>query len=92
MKVREQARLKVIASGRRGVHAWISGIPSAVMPIYCQLCEIRYNPFVCGSFVTQRDRLPVWNASFVLFEDSGRCFIERPAPFRCVGTGRAQER
>ena len=75
LKIQEKARLKVVASGRRGVHAWITGELLDKLPVHDQLIEIRYNPFISGQFFTRDNQLPVWKARLVVFGTDGRCFI-----------------
>jgi hypothetical protein len=73
MSVSEKARIRTVTTGRRGVHAWISGELLDAVPRQPGLVEISYNPFKAGYFLTRAESMPVHAAPLVIFTAAGKC-------------------
>jgi len=80
MRVSEAGRLRCIASGQRGVHAWITGTLVHVPDELLLVEEFGYNPFKAPNFMRRRDTTPVHTAELVIFSSAGRCFVCRSWP------------
>jgi hypothetical protein len=75
MKVSEKMRSTLLATRKRTVHAWITGvIASSSVPEGQPLVEIRYEPFSFGYFFTKDGLQPVISSAIVTFANNGRCF------------------
>ncbi len=77
MRVSEAGRLRCLDSGRRGVHAWITGTMVHVPDELLHVEEFGYNPFKAPFFVSRRDTTAVYTAEMVVFSSGGRCFVAR---------------
>lgn len=76
MKVSEAARQRVLRTGKRGVHAWISGTIAQGPLSNARVEEIIYSPFRGRTFQTLSGQA-VAAADVVLFEPDGRCYLTR---------------
>ena len=101
MKVSERMRSTLLATRKRTVHAWITGVIVSSAPEGQPLVEIRYEPFSFGYFFTKDGLQPVMSSAMVTFANKGRCFAliseaatseklklytsDRPASARCTG-------
>lgn len=69
----EGARLKVIATRQKSVHAWIVGEPVDSVPPGLVGVAISYNPYLSGSFVRREGGAAVSHAAYVHFGSDGHC-------------------
>jgi hypothetical protein len=74
MHVSEIARLKVLVTGKRTVHAWISGRIVSDISDRTDMSELSYDPFTSRYFHNRAGEA-VERAALVAFLPTGGCFF-----------------
>lgn len=75
--VREAARLRIVATGHRVMHAWAEGVIVYEPNVACGR-PVQYSPFLTGSFLVG-DKIGGWTpiavAPVAVFDDTGKVWV-----------------
>jgi hypothetical protein len=72
--VRPAGRARVLAEGRKNVHAFVRGTVTASLDgVVTPYTEVTYNPYVTDSFVSRKDGTRLQGASIVRAYTTNRC-------------------
>lgn len=74
-KVRESGRRRVLAEGRKNVHAFVRGTPAVWSEVPPDAKRVRYNPNLQGSFFLADTGEPVHQALRAWLTESGQVFV-----------------